>query len=124
MGLLAAYAVPHPPLIVPAVGDGQEAEIADTVVAYEEIARRAAAHDPDIIVIVSPHAPLYRDGFFISNAEEETGSMAQFGQPHVTVTTRGDAEFAQAVADRLARRSIPVACRQRRKTANGTVTVR
>jgi len=40
MGLLAAYAVPHPPLIVPAVGDGQEAEIADTVVAYEEIARR------------------------------------------------------------------------------------
>ena len=42
MGLLAAYAVPHPPLIVPAVGDGQEAEIADTVVAYEEIARRAA----------------------------------------------------------------------------------
>ncbi|WP_282190744.1 AmmeMemoRadiSam system protein A [Adlercreutzia caecimuris] len=109
MGLLAAYAVPHPPLIVPAVGDGQEAEIADTVVAYEEIARRAAAHDPDIIVIVSPHAPLYRDGFFISNAEEETGSMAQFGQPHVAVTTRGDAEFAQAVADRLARRSIPVA---------------
>lgn len=109
MGLLAAYAVPHPPLIVPAVGDGQEAEIADTVVAYEEIARRAAVHDPDIIVIVSPHAPLYRDGFFISNAEEETGSMAQFGQPHVTVTTRGDAEFAQAVADRLARRSIPVA---------------
>ena len=48
MGLLAAYAVPHPPLIVPAVGDGQEAEIADTVVAYEEIARRAAAHDPEI----------------------------------------------------------------------------
>ncbi|WP_302962256.1 AmmeMemoRadiSam system protein A [uncultured Adlercreutzia sp.] len=109
MGLLAAYAVPHPPLIVPAVGQGQEAAVADTTAAYEEVARRVAEADPDIIVIASPHAPLYRDGFFISNADEETGSMAQFGQPHITVTTRGDAEFAQAVADRLARRSIPVA---------------
>lgn len=109
MGLLAAYAVPHPPLIVPAVGQGQEAAIADTTAAYQEIARRVAEHDPDIIVIASPHAPLYRDGFFISDAPEETGSMAQFGQPAETVATRGDSEFTQAVADRLARRSIPVA---------------
>ena len=40
MGLLAAYAVPHPPLIVPAVGQGQEEAIPETVAAYEEIARR------------------------------------------------------------------------------------
>ena len=109
MGLLAAYAVPHPPLIVPAVGQGQEETVADTVAAYEEIARRVASHDPDVIVIASPHAPFYRDGFFISNADEETGSMAPFGQPQATVTTRGDGEFTQAVADRLARRSIPAA---------------
>lgn len=109
MGLLAAYAVPHPPLIVPAVGQGQETAIADTTAAYQEVARRVAEHDPDIIVIASPHAPLYRDGFFISDAPEETGSMAQFGQPAETVVTRGDSEFARAIADRLARRSIPVA---------------
>ncbi|MEY8461286.1 AmmeMemoRadiSam system protein A [Eggerthellaceae bacterium 24-137] len=109
MGLLAAYAVPHPPLIVPAVGQGQETAIADTTAAYQEVAQRVAEHDPDIIVIASPHAPLYRDGFFISDAPEETGSMAQFGQPAETVVTRGDSEFARAIADRLARRSIPVA---------------
>ena len=44
MALLAAYAVPHPPLIVPAVGRGQEAAIADTITAYREGARRVAAH--------------------------------------------------------------------------------
>lgn len=43
MALLAAYAVPHPPLIVPAVGHGQEAAIADTIAAYREVARRVAA---------------------------------------------------------------------------------
>ena len=54
MALLAAYAVPHPPLIVPAVGRGQEAAIADTIAAYREVARRVAAHRPDLIVITSP----------------------------------------------------------------------
>lgn len=109
MGLLAAYAVPHPPLIVPAVGAGQEKAIADTTAAYEEIAQRVAAHDPDAVVIVSPHAPLYRDGFFISDTAEETGSLAAFGQPRETLTIRNDPAFAKAVANRLARRSIPVA---------------
>lgn len=63
MGILAAYAVPHPPLIVPAVGRGEEAKISDTIRSYEEVARRVAAHAPDTVVVLSPHAPAYRDGF-------------------------------------------------------------
>ncbi len=107
MGLLAAYAVPHPPLIVPAVGQGQEAAIADTVAAYEDIARRAAAHDPDVIVIVSPHAPLYRDGFFIADTPDEMGSLAAFGHAEETIATHTDLPLARAIAERLGRRSIP-----------------
>lgn len=109
MALLAAYAVPHPPLIVPAVGRGQEAAIADTIAAYREVARRVAAHRPDLIVITSPHAPLYRDGFFIADTPEETGSLAAFGQPDERVTTRTDLPFAKDVSTRLHRRGIPSA---------------
>lgn len=109
MALLAAYAVPHPPLIVPAVGRGQETAIADTIAAYREVARRVAAHRPDLIVITSPHAPLYRDGFFIADTPEETGSLAAFGQPDERVTTRTDLPFAKDVAARLHRRGIPSA---------------
>ena len=109
MALLAAYAVPHPPLIVPAVGRGQETAIADTIAAYREVARRVAAHRPDLIVITSPHAPLYRDGFFIADTPEETGSLAAFRQPDERVTTRTDLPFAKDVAARLHRRGIPSA---------------
>ena len=97
MALLAAYAVPHPPLIVPAVGRGQEAAIADTIAAYREVARRVAAHRPDLIVITSPHAPLYRDGFFIADTPEETGSLAAFGQPGERMTTRTDLDRKSVV---------------------------
>ena len=34
MGIVAAYAVPHPPLAMPEVGRGQERAIQDTLDAY------------------------------------------------------------------------------------------
>ena len=74
MSIVAAYAVPHPPLIVPAVGKGQEAAIQATIDGYEEVARRVAAHRPDTIIVTSPHAPAFSDGFFISDAENISGT--------------------------------------------------
>ena len=47
MSLIAGYMVPHPPLIVPAIGKGSEAQVADTIAAYEKVAQRIAALDPD-----------------------------------------------------------------------------
>ena len=38
MALQAAFIVPHPPLIVPAVGRGREEEIRTTIDAYDEVA--------------------------------------------------------------------------------------
>lgn len=109
MGLLAVYAVPHPPLIVPAVGRGQEALVADTVAAYDEVARRTAAHRPDLVVITSPHAPAYRDGFFVSDADAERGSLAQFGVAEEAVSTRVDTAFSEELRRRLELRGIPCA---------------
>ena len=101
MGIEAAYAVPHPPLIVPAVGKGEEATIADTIASYQEVARRIAAHRPDTVVVVSPHAPAYRDGFFVSASPTESGSMASFGQPQESVSVAIDVPFARELAQSM-----------------------
>ena len=55
MPLLAAFTVPHPPLIIPAVGKGGERQIAETTAAYEHAAEEIAALRPDTIVVTSPH---------------------------------------------------------------------
>ena len=36
MSIVAAFAVPHPPLIIPGVGSGKE-KIASTIAAYDEV---------------------------------------------------------------------------------------
>ncbi|MDO4538792.1 MAG: AmmeMemoRadiSam system protein A [Coriobacteriales bacterium] len=79
MAILAAYAVPHPPLAVPAVGRGREHEIQDTLDAYEDVARRIARHAPDTIVVTSPHALMYRDYFHVSPGSGASGDFSRFG---------------------------------------------
>ncbi len=109
MSILAAYAVPHPPLIIPAVGRGEERGIAPTVEAYEEVARRIAEAEPDVIVVTSPHAPLYRDAFHITSDAELSGSMRQFYAPRERVEVRIDQELARAVSEGCTDADIPVA---------------
>lgn len=99
MSIVAAYTVPHPPLIVPAVGRGEEAVIAETTAALDNISQRIAQHKPDTIVITSPHAPAFRDGFFVSQTPVENGSMATFGQPQEALSVHIDTQFAQKLAN-------------------------
>ncbi len=66
MSVLAAFMVPHPPMIVPEVGKGSEEQIIETTRAYEKVAEEVAALQPETIIITSPHSIMYGDYFHIS----------------------------------------------------------
>lgn len=109
MGIVAAYAVPHPPLIVPAVGKGEQRAIQSTIDAYEEVARRIAAHRPDTIVIASPHAPFYRDCFFVAQGCSSAGDMRRFGVLDGVIVVDNDEEVASEIVRCARERGIPAA---------------
>lgn len=108
MSILAAYAVPHPPLIVPSVGRGEERGIQATIDAYEDVARRVAGHAPDTIILSSPHAPAYYDAFAIAPGDKLEGSMAQFRAPHDRIECALDAEFVQEAVERASEGGLPL----------------
>lgn len=107
MSIVAAFAVPHPPVIVPAVGQGREHEVQATVDAYREVAQRVAALAPDAIVITSPHATSYLDWFHISPGAGARGDFARFGAPDDAYEIAYDREFVQTLADRCHADGIP-----------------
>ncbi len=51
--LSKAYIVPHPPIILPEIGRGQERVIQNTVNAYRMIAHDIASAKPQTIVVFS-----------------------------------------------------------------------
>ncbi len=107
MPLLAGFMVPHPPLIVPAVGRGGEAEIEETTRAYERVADEIAALEPETIIITSPHSIMYADYFHISPRESAKGSFINFGAPEVSFRETYDTELVEVICDLAAETDFP-----------------
>jgi len=99
MTILAAVAVPHPPLIFEEVGKGREKEISKTVEAYKEAMRFVASFKPDTIVLASPHAELYADYFHVSGGKSANGDFARFGAPEVKMHADYDEEFVRLLSE-------------------------
>ena len=110
MTILGAVQVPHPPLILPEVGHGEEKRIQSTIDAFERAAKFIADLQPDTVIISSPHSILYSDYFHISPGASAKGTMAQFGAPQVKFTVVYDEELSARLMlrqNRLASKPAP-----------------
>jgi len=83
MPISAACIVPHPPLIVPEVGKGQEKIVKKTIESYHAVARQIGDIQPETIILISPHSVMYADYVHISPGNGAQGSLKQFGAPAV-----------------------------------------
>ena len=97
MSIVAAYMVPHPPMIVPQVGRGSEKQITKTIRAYEAVASEIAGIRPETIIITSPHAVVYADYFHISPGREATGDFGSFRAPGVRFLQKYDTELVKTI---------------------------
>ena len=114
MSILAAYLVPHPPLIVPEVGRGGERQIPATQAAYARVAEEIAALRPETILISSPHATMYSNCFQISPKRGAEGDFRQFGAPQVRFHETGDTVLTDTIQKLSAEDGLPVVTRGQR----------
>ena len=97
MAILGAVIVPHPPLIIPAVGRGREQEVQATIDAYRTAAKQVADWKPEVLIITSPHQVMYADYFHISPGRGATGDMAAFGASETKLRVEYDAQLRDEI---------------------------
>lgn len=107
MPVKGAVMVPHPPLIVPEIGRGQEQEIQATVEAYHQAARKIAEWKPQTVVVISPHSVMYGDYFHISPGRSAAGDFSRFCAPQVKFQKDYDAAFTELLVREAEARDIP-----------------
>ena len=95
MSILAGFMLPHPPLIIPDIGRGEEQAIQNTIDAYHKAAQELAALRPEIIVLLSPHQTMYADYFHISPGRSAMGDFGQFRAKQVHMEVAYDTEFVK-----------------------------
>lgn len=107
MGITAAYMVPHPPLILPGVGKGEEKKIQHTIDAYHELGKRIGEEKPDTILVISPHQTMYADYFHISPKKGAKGDFSRFGAPKEKMEVSYDMEFVKTLSFVAEEKNIP-----------------
>lgn len=73
-----ACLTPHPPLLIPKVGREQTNLIADTVKSMN-ILSDEIPQNTEIIVLISPHAPILTGKFAVSSNNKFIGDLREFG---------------------------------------------
>lgn len=91
--------VPHPPLIIPDVGGGEEKKIQNTIDAYQSAAAEIGRIRPETIVLLSPHQTMYADYFHISPGEGARGDFGQFRARHTSMEVSYDTEFVRVLCN-------------------------
>lgn len=106
MGVLAAVMVPHPPLIIPEVGRGEEEKIKNTINGFTEASELIRGVQPETVVIISPHSAFYSDYFHISPGGSAMGSFGKFGARDVRIEAEYDVELVSALCSRASEEGV------------------
>jgi len=106
-GVCSGFLMPHPPVLLPEIGKGRERDAEKTGAACIKVATLAADYNPQTIVIISPHAPLFSDYLFVYDGPVLRGSFARFGTGDLVLEAEQDEELREALLAQLEAEKIP-----------------
>ena len=115
MSIKNTFIIPHPPLIIPRIGRGQEIKIEKTIEAYDKIGKMIGDLKPDTIVVASPHSIMYSDYIHISPGKGAKGDFGEFGAAEVKFEVTYDTEFVNKLTELAQIEEIPAGSLGERK---------
>lgn len=93
--IVCAGIAPHPPIMIPEVGQGEESKVESTIEAMDKLAHSFKEAGPNLIVIISPHGAVFSDGVAINGIERLRGNLSAFRAPKVVLEYENDLAFVE-----------------------------
>lgn len=108
MPIIGGYLMPHPPVLIPEIGQGREQACHNTLTALYRMSEKIRAQEPKIILLITPHGPLFSDGIAISGEAELSGNLAAFGAPEITISQPNGLEWVDKIIYEAGKINVPV----------------
>lgn len=93
---------PHPAIIIPEIGREELGKVSKTVAAMQQLAGRFKALSPEILIVITPHGSVFREGPSILTADKISGNFGQFGFPGLKVDFQTDRELLALLGEETA----------------------
>lgn len=95
--ILGSYIFPHPPIMIPEIGKGEEAKISQTVNSAKKASIDIKNKKPATIVITTPHGPAFSDYIYIPTDRSLKGNLGRFGAGGVKQEYKVNTELAEKI---------------------------
>ena len=107
-GIVFGCIVPHPPLLVPDVGRGQEREIIATTRAMEKLSQELGAHRPETMLVISPHGLSHHNAMGLLTAPSSSGNLRRWGERGPDCYFDNDPDLVAAIKEAARGLNIPL----------------
>jgi MEMO1 family protein len=97
MSIQGFYLMPHPPIVIPEIGKGEEKKISSTNESLHQLGREIAEKSPGTIIVITPHGTMFQDALALAYEDNIQGSFKNFGVPQVSLTR----EINKALTNRI-----------------------
>ncbi|HEX3028292.1 MAG TPA: AmmeMemoRadiSam system protein A [Clostridia bacterium] len=95
--IINSYIFPHPPIIVPEVGKGEEKGAEKTLNAVKKAAEEIRNDRPTTIILTTPHGPVFQDYVYISDEENLAGNLSRFGAGNVKLSFVNNTDLVSSI---------------------------
>ncbi len=85
MEIQGFYLMPHPPIVIPEVGRGQEFKVNTTLQSLHQLGKDIADKAPDTIILITPHGTMFEDAVALAYEERMTGNLGSFGASEISM---------------------------------------
>lgn len=100
MSIIAGYLLPHAPVFIEAVGGHQSRGVTSTVEAFYAVANEIKALEPDLLVMISPHGPIFSDAIAVYDLSKYEGDMKRFGEFTLNYQAKKDETFINQLIEK------------------------
>ncbi len=97
--IIGAAFLPHPPILLPAIGQGEEGKAKETIHGIKRVIQDIQQGDPEVLLIFSPHGDSSQHLLSINLASTLQGSFAAFGHPQLNIQANNQTMLAEETAD-------------------------
>ena len=101
MPIVFSAIVPHPPILIPAIGKENLERLKSTLEAFKKLEEDLYACQPDTIFIISPHGRIQSDSFTMNLSPEFDGNFEDFGDFATKINFAGNIGLAYKIRESM-----------------------
>ena len=85
MSINGFYLMPHPPIVIPNIGKGEEEKIKKTKDSLNLVALDIKEKSPEVVIVITPHGTMFGDAVALVYEDTIKGDLKKFGEHSISM---------------------------------------